>query len=34
MRVHPVSAGVTPIWGYFVDQLWAGLWAGTKAKER
>ena len=32
MRVHPMSSGVTYVWGHFVDQLWAGLWAGTDRK--
>ena len=32
MRVHPMSSGVTYVWGQFVDQLWAGLWAGTNRK--
>ena len=32
MRVHPMSSDVTYVWGYFVDQLWAGLWAGTNRK--
>ena len=32
MRVHPMSSDVTYVWGHFVDQLWAGLWAGTNRK--
>ena len=32
MRVHPMSSDVTYVWGHFVDQLWAGLWAGTDRK--
>ena len=27
-----MSSDVTYVWGYFVDQLWAGLWAGTNRK--
>ena len=32
MRVHPMLSNVTYVWGYFVDQLWAGLWTGTIRK--